>query len=116
MTSSASVHFRLPIQYEKRQKWYVASCPILDVVSQGDTKHKAKANLREALIAFLETCIEIGSIGDVLAECGFKPVSKRSSGRPKQKTKRTDANPEEFVNVPIELLINKRSCHNQCHA
>ena len=34
---------------------YVALCPELDVVSQGDTIEQAKVNLREAVELFLET-------------------------------------------------------------
>jgi predicted RNase H-like HicB family nuclease len=34
--------------------WYVAHCPELDVVSQGETLEAAKANLREAVEAVLE--------------------------------------------------------------
>ena len=34
---------------------YVALCPEVDVVSQGDTVAEARANLEEALTAFFET-------------------------------------------------------------
>lgn len=40
---------------EREGDGYVAICPELDVVSQGDTVEKAQANLREAVELFLET-------------------------------------------------------------
>jgi len=35
-------------------KWYVASCPELDIASQGRTVEKALENLREAIELYLE--------------------------------------------------------------
>ena len=43
---------------EREDNGYVAICPELDVVSQGDTVEEAKANLREAVELFLETADE----------------------------------------------------------
>lgn len=43
---------------EREDDGYVAICPELDVVSQGDTVEEAKANLREAVELFLETADE----------------------------------------------------------
>ena len=40
---------------EKEGNGYVAICPELDVVSQGDTVEEARANLVEAVQLFLET-------------------------------------------------------------
>ncbi len=40
---------------EREDDGFVASCPELDVVSQGDTVAEARANLREAIELFLET-------------------------------------------------------------
>jgi predicted RNase H-like HicB family nuclease len=34
---------------------YVALCPELDVASQGETVEKARENLREAIVLFLES-------------------------------------------------------------
>jgi predicted RNase H-like HicB family nuclease len=40
---------------EREGDGYVASCPELDVVSQGSTVEQSLANLREAVELFLET-------------------------------------------------------------
>ena len=39
---------------ERDADWYVAFCPELDVVSQGDTVEEARRNLIEAVELFLE--------------------------------------------------------------
>jgi len=46
-----NVHFslHLPVNTLKKSKWFVASCPVLDVYSQGYTEKEAKENLVEVL-------------------------------------------------------------------
>ena len=41
--------------FEREDDGYVATCPELDIASQGDTVADARANLREAIELFLET-------------------------------------------------------------
>ena len=72
----------LLIQIEKRV-WhdpetgsYVSHCDPLDVCSQGDTEKEAIANLDEAVQIFLSTCYEMGTLNDVLKECGLTPLSE----------------------------------------
>lgn len=106
MERSVKVDFKLPIRYTKRKNWYVASCPVLDVVTQGETKTKAKKNLKEALVLFIGTCVEQGTIDMVLKACGFKPV---------QVEKKSAVKKEDYINIPIELLAT-HSAHRSCHA
>ena len=40
---------------QKSEKYYVALCPELDVVSQGKTVEEARRNIAEAVELFLET-------------------------------------------------------------
>lgn len=40
---------------EREDSGYVATCPELDIASQGDTVAEARANLREAIELYLET-------------------------------------------------------------
>ena len=40
---------------EREDDGYVATCPEVDVASQGDTLEEARANLKEALELFFET-------------------------------------------------------------
>lgn len=64
--------FSLPAIVQKAGKGtFVAKCPSLDVVSQGDTESEAKENLKEALELFLLGCFEMGTLEEVLRRSGF---------------------------------------------
>ncbi len=39
---------------EREDDWYVATCPELDIVSQGETIEAARSNLPEAVEGFFE--------------------------------------------------------------
>jgi predicted RNase H-like HicB family nuclease len=64
---------KLPCKITKCEKWFLATCPILDVHSQGETEKKAKKNLIEALFLFSISCFERGTLDTVLKDCGFRP-------------------------------------------
>lgn len=55
---------------------YVSHCFPLDVCSQGDTEEEAANNLNEAIQIFLSTCYEMGTLNEVLKECGLTAVSE----------------------------------------
>ena len=102
-------NMKLPCKLQKRKNWVLASCPVLDVMSQGETENKAKKNLSEALSLFLVSCFERGTLDDVLKDCGFKSV--QPGNRLKQNK------PGNFINVPVPLSWTKTHVlHNQCHA
>ena len=50
---------------------YVSHCNPLDVCSQGDSEEEAVNNLNEAIHIFLSTCYEMGTLNEVLMECGL---------------------------------------------
>jgi len=47
-------NYRVSIIIEHEGEWYVASCPELDIVSQGKSVEEAKINLKEAVELYLE--------------------------------------------------------------
>jgi predicted RNase H-like HicB family nuclease len=47
--------YKLSAIIEREDPWYVATCPELDVTSQGHTLEEAVANLREAVQLYLES-------------------------------------------------------------
>jgi predicted RNase H-like HicB family nuclease len=57
-----------PCKLTKRKNWTLASCPVLDVHSQGETETQAKKNLAEALSLFLISCYERGTLDAVLKQ------------------------------------------------
>lgn len=103
------MNVELPIKIVHRKRWYVASCPALDIVTQGGTADKAKDNLREALFLFLGSCLERGTLQQVLKDCGFEQVAVPVKSISRHQDRR------EYINVPLELLSVK-GCHNSCHA
>jgi len=56
----------------KENKWYVAHCIELDVVSQGKTIEKAKKNLKEAVELYLES-FDIADIPESKGETVLYP-------------------------------------------
>lgn len=98
---------KLPIQIEKKAKWFIASCPALDVASQGETRETAKKNIAEALTMFLRSCMERGTLDSVLRECGFKSVMEQGQ----EVEPHSD---QEYVDIPLHLLSQFEENH-LCH-
>jgi predicted RNase H-like HicB family nuclease len=93
---------KLPIEIVKRKKWYLASCRVLDVHSQGETEYRAKKNLKEALTLFLTSCFERGTLDEVLKECGFTPYTA---------PEKLHVPKHNYINVSLPMLIDEsKSC------
>ena len=101
MTKRVEFFAKLPVSIKKRKKWFLASCPILDVHSQGNTPKEAERNIVEALSLFLISCFERGVLDQALKECGFKSaVSEKLVGFRKT------------VCVPIPLAVDTHESVN----
>lgn len=96
---------RLPLTISKRGKWFIASCPILDVHSQGETEEQAKKNLGNALSLFFISCYERGTLDAALKECGFQLDTTEEE---------IVEQDENFIDVPLKLRANKTQF--ECHA
>mgnify|MGYP002642348139 CR=1 FL=1 len=99
----------LPVKITKKERWFVASCPILDVHSQGESEEEARASLGEALSLFFVSCFERGVLDNVLKGCGFK-ASRTIPQTPRQVVSR-----EDYISVPIPFLVDQDS-KKECHA
>jgi predicted RNase H-like HicB family nuclease len=102
---------KLPIQVTKKAKWYIASCPALDVASQGETEDVAKKNVAEALTMFLRSCVERGTLDAVLKQCGFKSVLAQNHCIEPCESPAG----QEYVDIPLHLLSQfeeNRHCHH----
>lgn len=98
------ISFTLPVAISKRERWVVAACPALDIVSQGATEREAKDNLTEALHLFFESCIERGTLFEVLKDCGFSRAESGEQAIPS----------DDVIDIPVYLLA-KYAGENQCH-
>ena len=99
------IEFKLPFNIKKDNGWYVSSCSIIDVHSQGKTIKKAKENLSEALSLFLISCFERGTLAEVLRESGLRPLHKVSH-TPKKIDK------SKYLDINIHFNIQSpQACH-----
>lgn len=48
-----TVQIPVPILITKERKWFVASCPILDIATQGRTEKEVKENLSDLINEYL---------------------------------------------------------------
>lgn len=96
------IQFRLPVKIRKKGRWFISSCPSLDVHSQGHAKEEARRNLVDALMFFFESCFERGTLDAVLSEAGFVPAA--ASAVAKGRTSRG----EESVTVPLPFTVRQR--------
>jgi predicted RNase H-like HicB family nuclease len=85
MQFTATFEISLPVRIKKEGKYFVSCCPPLDLFSQGESKTKAKENIKEAVRLFILDCYERGTLNKVLKESGFvplnKPIPKSSKGK-----------------------------------
>lgn len=103
--SQVTITFKLLVKTTKKKDHYVAACPTLDVVSQGDTAETARDSLKEALRAFLGSCYERGVLEDVLKECGMILEKEGTlSELPPARLRRN----YQHIDVPIPLIMAQR--------
>ena len=50
---------------------FIASCPPLEVMTQGRTEEEARANLVETCELYIETCLEEGTLDKAIRELGW---------------------------------------------
>ncbi len=98
MPKNIILNIQLSFEIVRKERWYVASCPALDVFSQGETEKKAEKNLKETLCLFLTSCVERGTLDAVLKDCGLKPISESD---PEIKPL------ERYISIPLYLLSDK---------
>lgn len=111
MMKSVVVQFniQLPAVIKEKGKLFIASCPVLDVFTQGNTLEQAKKNLAEALSLFFISCYERRTLETVLRNCGFRPAVTGD-----QLANVTQFHTDDYVNVPLPFMIDMKK-HDQCH-
>ncbi len=97
-----SIEFELPARIRKKGTWFISSCPLLDVFSQGHTREEAKHNLVDALASFLTSCYERGTLDTVLRESGIVPASGLTSRKPVTRSG------DMAVRVPLPFAVRAK--------
>src|SRR5262245_13189408 len=94
----------VPVSFKKERGYWIASCTLLDVHSQGSTKQESQENVIEALQLFMECCYEDGTLDEVLKSCGFKPARERKMADKKK----------GVVKVPLSLVARSHGEATAC--
>ncbi len=66
------MNIKYTVQIWKEGNQYIAHASPLDVVSSGPTPEDARKALKEAIHLFLDTLRDMGTLDEVLAECGYE--------------------------------------------
>jgi predicted RNase H-like HicB family nuclease len=97
---------KVPVEVYEGSAAFIARCSIFDVASQGKTPTEAKKNLADALTLFITTCFEMGTLDEVMKDCGFKP-RKAVTGKLCLKKD------QQLLSVPLPFMVNnkRKTCH-----
>jgi predicted RNase H-like HicB family nuclease len=68
------------VQIWQEGKQFVAHSMPLDIMSSGETPEQARQALYEAVDLFLETAAEMGTLTEVLEECGYESQQGKWTG------------------------------------
>jgi len=71
-TISLNVNLRAYLRRDTLRRW-VATCPLIGVVSQAKTADDARRCLQEAVELWFESCVERGVLDHALREVNFRP-------------------------------------------
>ena len=77
---------KIPVIIFKEEDGYIAYSPALDLTTCGDSFEEAKSFFAEAVELFLEEVVEMGTLENVLEECGWKKVVVSKRGKKKSET------------------------------
>jgi len=66
------MNIEFTVQIWKEGNQYIAHATPLDVLSSGATPENARNALKEAVHLFLDTAMEMGTLEEILNECGYE--------------------------------------------
>ncbi len=69
-------NFNIKVEVFREDDLYVALCPSLNVSSYGESIEEATKSLIEAVEAFIEECVNMDTLEDVLEESGFIKINE----------------------------------------
>jgi hypothetical protein len=78
----AHINAAIPVLFFKEGNKIVAYSPALDISSCGDTEEHARARFAEAASIFLDELQQMGTLAEVLEECGWCRVSPKHAWVP----------------------------------
>jgi predicted RNase H-like HicB family nuclease len=70
------IKIKFPVRIQKRKRWVVASCPPLDLHSQGENQHLAIKNLKETLSLFMTSCMTKKALREIENQIDIEDAKK----------------------------------------
>ncbi|MBN2323767.1 MAG: hypothetical protein JXQ30_08530 [Spirochaetes bacterium] len=67
----------VPVLFIEENDQVTAHCPVLDIATCGENVAKARKNFEEMIYLFFEELCKMGTLEDVLLECGWKKASEK---------------------------------------
>ena len=101
---------------EEEPGCYLAVCPALELITQGDSIAEAEANIAEAVDIFIGACIEDKMLGKVLTDCGFYEIADGAAHNKTRKRKGRkmpsmhNGDVLHQITVPAELPVMMHDC------
>lgn len=71
------IHLQAYVRRDTSRRW-IATCPMVGVVSQGRNAEGAQRCLQEAVELWFESCVERGVLEQALREANFRTLSSRA--------------------------------------
>ncbi len=75
MAKRRGIQARIPVIFFEEGDEFVAYSPALDLSSCGGSLEQAKKRFAEAVDIFFKEISEMGTLDEVLSECGWRKVS-----------------------------------------
>lgn len=101
MKAPVTIYFDTVVTVQKKDGLFISCCPVLRIVSQGDTKKESLRNITDAVQLYVATSFIDGTLEKILTKNGIEPVKKVSS-KPLAKKYH-----EISVPIPFNMPINK---------
>jgi predicted RNase H-like HicB family nuclease len=99
MKATVTFTISFPIEVKKEVRYFLASCPTLDVWACGESQQRAVQKLKETLQLFLTHCFDHGTLEMVLKGCGFTSMKKSFCKETEQRLNDLD--------VPLPFTIDQ---------
>ena len=96
MPKVKDIDVKIPVLFFEEGNKVIAYSPAFDLSSCGDTEEKARSRFAEAVAIFLDEITRMGTLNEILEECGWRKVPKKQEWYPPV-YKAT----EEAISIPI---------------
>jgi len=113
--SRLQVSFRLPAAYRRDDEAgvFVGICPMLNVISQGETREEAARALSSAITLFLVNCAKRGIMDEAMGQLGlvpdWHPSADPSAGEIRVGELPADYSDRTVIEVPFWLIAKEQS-------